>query len=125
MALIKREIGELLVDHGLITHEELKLVQQERLKTGEPISLILSRLGLANEKHLKNALELQFGVNYVSLTKVSPNHNCLELLPEKVMRQHQVVPINKEENKLTIAMVNPNNLLALDDIKYRLKGIIV
>lgn len=125
MALIKREIGELLVDHGLITHEELKLVQQERLKTGEPISLILSRLGLANERHLKNALELQFGVNYVSLTKVSPNGNCLELLPEKVMRQHQVVPINKEENKLTIAMVNPNNLLALDDIKYRLKGITV
>lgn len=125
MALIKKEIGELLVDHGLITHDELKLVQQERLKTGEPISLILSRLGLANEKHLKNALELQFGVNYVSLTKVTPNGNCLELLPEKVMRQHQVVPISKEENKLTIAMVNPNNLLALDDIKYRLKGITV
>ena len=125
MALIKKEIGELLVDHGLITHDELKLVQQERLKTGEPISLILSRLGLANEKHLKNALELQFGVNYVSLTKVTPNSNCLELLPEKVMRQHQVVPISKEENKLTIAMVNPNNLLALDDIKYRLKGITV
>lgn len=125
MALIKKEIGELLVDHGLITHEELRLVQQERLKTGEPISLILSRLGLANEKHLKNALELQFGVNYVSLTKVTPTSNCLELLPEKVMRQHQVVPISKEENKLTIAMVNPNNLLALDDIKYRLKGITV
>jgi type IV pilus assembly protein PilB len=125
MALIKKEIGELLVDHGLITHDELRLVQQERLKTGEPISLILSRLGLANEKHLKNALELQFGVNYVSLTKVMPNGNCLELLPEKVMRQHQVVPISKEDNKLTIAMVNPNNLLALDDIKYRLKGITV
>lgn len=125
MALIKKEIGELLVDHGLITPDELRLVQQERLKTGEPISLILSRLGLANEKHLKNALELQFGVNYVSLTKVTPNGNCLELLPEKVMRQHQVVPISKEDNKLTIAMVNPNNLLALDDIKYRLKGITV
>lgn len=125
MALIKKEIGELLVDNGLITADELKIVQQERLKTGEPISLILSRLGLANEKHLKNALELQFGVNYVSLTAVKPEGSCLELLPEKVMRQHQVVPINQEENKLTIAMVNPNNLLALDDIKYRLRGITV
>lgn len=125
MALIKKEIGELLVDNGLITADELKIVQQERLKTGEPISLILSRLGLANEKHLKNALELQFGVNYVSLTAVKPEGSCLELLPEKVMRQHQVVPINQEENKLVIAMVNPNNLLALDDIKYRLRGITV
>lgn len=123
MALIKKEIGELLVDNGLITQDELKLVQQERLKTGEPISLILSRLGLANEKHLKSALEVQFGVNYVSLTKVSPESTCLELLPEKVMRQHQVVPIEQVDNKLTIAMVNPNNLLALDDIKYRLRGV--
>ncbi|MBI1272072.1 type II/IV secretion system protein [bacterium] len=123
MALIKKEIGELLVDNGLITPDELKLVQQERLKTGEPISLILSRLGLANEKHLKSALEIQFGVNYVSLSKVSPASECLQLLPEKVMRQHQVVPIEQDDNKLTLAMVNPNNLLALDDIKYRLRGV--
>ncbi len=123
MALIKKEIGELLVDNGLITADELKLVQQERLKTGEPISLILSRLGLANEKHLKSALEIQFGVNYVSLSKVAPASECLQLLPEKVMRQHQVVPIEQDDNKLTLAMVNPNNLLALDDIKYRLRGV--
>jgi type IV pilus assembly protein PilB len=93
MALIKKEIGELLVDNGLITSDELKLVQQERLKTGEPISLILSRLGLANEKHLKNALELQFGVGYVSLSKLNPDTGILNMLPEKLMRQHQVVPV--------------------------------
>ncbi len=122
MALIKKEIGELLVDNGLITQDELNIVKQERLRTGEPISLILSRLGLANEKHLKNALELQFGVNYISLTKVTPESSCMELIPEKVMRQHQVVPVRKENGILTLAMVNPNNLLALDDIKYRLRG---
>ncbi len=123
MALIKKEIGELLVDNGLITAEELRLVQQERLKTGEPISLILSRLGLASESHLKNALEVQYGVSYVSLAKTHPEVQALELLPEKVMRQHQVVPLLQDGSKLTLAMVNPNNLLALDDIKYRLKGV--
>ena len=123
MALIKKEIGELLVDNGLITAEELKIVQQERMKTGEPISLILSRLGLANETHLKNALEVQFGVNYVSLVKSVVQIDALQLLPEKLIRQHQVVPISQEDNTLTVAMVNPNNLLALDDIKYRLRGI--
>lgn len=125
MALIKKEIGELLVDNGLITSDELKLVQQERLKTGEPISLILSRLGLANEKHLKNALELQFGVGYVSLSKLNPDTGILNMLPEKLMRQHQVVPVGQTDNKLTLAMVNPSNLLALDDVRYRLKGISV
>jgi type IV pilus assembly protein PilB len=123
MALIKKEIGELLVDNGLITADELKMVQQERLKTGEPISLILSRLGLANESHLKNALERQYGVSYVSLAKAQPEASALELLPETMMRQHQIVPIQKDGNVLTVAMVNPNNLLALDDIKYRLKSV--
>ncbi|MDR3614884.1 MAG: ATPase, T2SS/T4P/T4SS family [Candidatus Obscuribacterales bacterium] len=123
MALIKKEIGELLVDNGLITAEELKIVQQERMKTGEPISLILSRLGLANETHLKNALEVQFGVSYVSLAKSIVQIEALQLLPEKLIRQHQVVPISQEDNTLIVAMVNPNNLLALDDIKYRLRGI--
>ncbi len=122
MALIRKEIGELLVDNGLITSDELKIVQQERMRTGEPISLILSRLGLANETHLKNALEIQFGVNYVSLAKTKVQNEVLQLLPEKLIRQHQVVPIIQEDNTLTVAMVNPNNLLAMDDIKYRLRG---
>lgn len=122
MALVKKEIGELLVDNGLITQDELQLVQQERQKTGEPISLILSRLGLATESHLKNALELQYGVNYVSLAKYEAEEEVVNLLPETVMRQHQVVPISRDGSRLTLAMVNPNNLLALDDVKYRLKG---
>jgi type IV pilus assembly protein PilB len=123
MALVKKEIGELLVDNGLITPEELQLVQLERQKTGEPISLILSRLGLATESHLKNALELQYGVNYVSLAKTELDPEVMHMLPEAVMRQYQLVPIARQGNRLTVAMVNPNNLIALDDIKYRLKGI--
>ena len=122
MALVKKEIGELLVDNGLITADELKMVQQERLKTGEPISLILSRLGLANESHLKNALERQYGVSYISLAKTHIEPSALELLPETMMRQHQIVPICQEDKMLTVAMVNPNNLLALDDIKAMSKA---
>jgi type IV pilus assembly protein PilB len=122
MALIKKEIGELLVENGLITPEEWQQVQIERQKTGEPMSLILSRLGLATENHVKNALELQYGVNYISLAKCDPATECLGYLPESIMRQHQLVPVTKDGQRLTIAMVNPNNLMALDDIKMRLKG---
>lgn len=124
MALVKKEIGELLVENGLITPEEWQSVQVEREKTGEPISLILSRLGLATESQVKNALELQYGVNYTALTKVEePLPEILSLLPESVMRQHQLVPVSKDGNRLAVAMVNPNNLMALDDIKMRLKGL--
>ncbi len=123
MALVKKEIGELLVENGLITPEEWKSVQVEREKTGEPISIILSRLGLATENQVKNALELQYGVNYLSLARIdTPPQECITLLPEAIMRQHQLVTVAKDGNRVTVAMVNPNNLVALDDIKMRLKG---
>jgi type IV pilus assembly protein PilB len=122
MGLVKKDIGELLVDNGLISDDEWQLVIAERGKTGEPVSLILSRLGLATESHFKNALELQYGVSYVCLNKTEADPELLALLPEAIMRQHQVVPIARDGNRITLAMVNPNNLIALDDIKYRLKG---
>jgi type IV pilus assembly protein PilB len=125
MALVKKEIGELLVENGLITPEEWEQVQVERQRTGEPVSLILSKLGLATENHVKNALELQYGVNYVSLAKVETGGECLQMIPEALMRQHQIVPINRDGNRVTVAMVNPNNLMALDDIKVRLKGTVI
>ncbi len=122
MALVKRELGELLVENGLITPEEWDAVRAEREKTGESVSLILARLGLATENHVKNALELQYGVNFVALAKAAPEQTVLSLLPESVMRQHQVVAVQQDGNRVTVAMVNPNNLMAMDDIKLRLKG---
>ncbi len=123
MALVKKEIGELLVENGLISPEQWSQVQLEREKTGESMSVILNRLGLATENQVKNALELQYGVNYLSLAKIdSLVPECMQLLPEAVMRQHQLVPVMKDGNRVSIAMVNPNNLVALDDIKMRLKG---
>ena len=73
---------------------------------------------------MQNALELQYGVNYLSLRKVeAPAPECLELLPESLMRQLQLVPVSKDGNPVKVAMVNPNNLMALDNIKMRLKGL--
>lgn len=98
-------------------------IQAERKRTGEAISLILARLGMADENRMKNAMELQYGVNYVSLLKIaSPDPDCLALLPDATIRQFRVMPIERKNNSLTIAMVNPNNLVALENIKRLLKG---
>lgn len=105
------------------SREEWMCVQAERERTGEPISLILARLGMADEKQVKNALELQYGVSYVSLSKIAPpDPDCLALLPDATIRQFRVVPIEKKGDRLTIAMVNPNNLVALENVKRLLKG---
>lgn len=84
-----------------------------------------TRVGAGNddESNLKNALELRFGVNYISLAKTeSPDQECQSLLSEHFMRQHEAVVISNKDHKVSIAMVNPNNLVSLDEIKARLKN---
>ncbi len=107
-----------------LTPEQWKQIQDERSKKGESMSIVLSRLGLANENQVKNALELQYGINYLPLSKIEHlDLECKRLLPEEVMRLHQIAPVLKDGNRVSIAMVNPNDLVALDDIKACLRGL--
>ena len=78
MTAVRREIGDLLVDNGVITQEDLDLVREEHAKTGNSVVDILSKKGLANENQLKNALELEYGVNFVDLLKpkTRPDDDC-------------------------------------------------
>jgi hypothetical protein len=112
-----------LTQKGLISRRERQRVLREQERTGEPVDLILARLGLASEYLAKNALESQYGVNFVALRKVETiPPGCLQLLPEAVMRQQQLVVLEIDGNRATVAMVNPDDQTALDDIKMRLMG---
>ncbi|NJL72841.1 MAG: hypothetical protein HC888_15440 [Candidatus Competibacteraceae bacterium] len=62
----------MLLDIGLITPEELETAHQEQRRSGERLTVVLEKLGLVSNNQLKDALELQFGVNYVSLSKHPP-----------------------------------------------------
>jgi type II secretory ATPase GspE/PulE/Tfp pilus assembly ATPase PilB-like protein len=121
MSLIGKEIGELLVDSGLLTPDQLEIAEQEKLNTGETISRVLTRMGLASENQIKDTLELQYGVTYVSLSKHAPKAEIVNLLPEKLIRQHQVLPIDYQNGRLTLAMVNPDDPLSVIDIKNHIE----
>jgi type IV pilus assembly protein PilB len=117
MTLVKRDIGELLVDNGQISPEELERAVDEKAKSGEPMSAVLERLGLADERQLENALELEYGVNYVSLKKVVPNRELLSTAGESLCREYEAVPISKDSTRLTLAMVTPSNQAAIEIFK--------
>jgi hypothetical protein len=120
-----QSIYEMLIANGLITPEEWEQVQLERQRTSEPVSLILSRLNLASTVHLKNALELQYGVNYISLRNSDVSAQCARILPKSCVLETHSIPIRWERDRLVVAMVNPNDLLVLDEIKSRMKGCII
>lgn len=117
MSIVEKSIGELLVDNGQISAEELRLAEREARSTGEPLSLILSRLGLAYEHHFKNALELKYGVTYVSLARTDIQAEILKKVPEAKLREHMMVPVNEKGTRITVVMVNPEHTSGLSALK--------
>ncbi len=116
------EIGDLLLDIGLITPEELATAHEEQTKSGERLTLVLERLGLLSYHQLKDALELQFGVNFYSLSKTPPVKEVADLLGLNTKYKHRVVPVAWAGTQFTIAMVNPDDLIALDAVRVELKS---
>ncbi|HEY9683921.1 MAG TPA: ATPase, T2SS/T4P/T4SS family [Oculatellaceae cyanobacterium] len=125
MTAVRKEIGDLLVDNGVITQEDLELVQEEHSKTGESIVDILSKKGLANESQLQNTLELEYGVNFVGLckTKNRPDDGAVNLLPEAFMRANLVVGISHIGDRLTLAMADPSDTSVIADVQTQIPGI--
>jgi type IV pilus assembly protein PilB len=87
-----------------------------------------SKVGLAMSRVLAERLDeadQQTGIEYINLAKLQFDPRVLKLLPKQVMQQHRVIPIAFSNNRLTLAMVNPNNLIALDDVRRVIKGVII
>lgn len=120
MALVNKEIGDLLVDNGLISAEQLQSVNIIQEKCAQPICQILTTLGLVSENQLKDTLELRYGVTYVALNKIRLDPKTIRLLRESVIKQHKVAPIMQEDDLIHLAMVNPEDQAALKDIKLQL-----
>ncbi len=117
MSVVEKSIGELLVDNGQISADELRLAEREARSTGEPLSVILSRLGLAYEHHFKNALELKYGVTYVSLARTEVQPDILKKVPEAKLREHMMVPVHEKGSRITVVMVNPEHTSGLAALK--------
>lgn len=114
-------LGELLVKAGVLTEEQLNEGLARQKETREQIGEALIQLGHVTEEKIKYALELQFGVKHINLKTARIPAELLKLFPEQMIKQYQIVPV--AINQLTVALVDPNNILAIDQIRMRLKGV--
>ncbi len=92
--------------------------------------LVLSnpKIGLALSRVLAERLEeanQATGIEYINLSRLQFDARVLKLLPQPMMTQHKLLPVAFSNNRLTVAMVNPNNLIALDDVRRVIKGVII
>lgn len=120
MAKVAQEIrlGDLFVKEGLITEEQLKEGLAEAKTSGYRIGYALVHLGFVAEEELTRMLAKQYRVPAVDLDKVTVDPKILKLVPANVAQKHLVLPLRRVGRMLTVAMTNPTDFSAIDDLKF-------
>jgi len=115
------KLGEILIKEGLITEEQLQKALQTQLVEEAKLGEILVKLELVTEKDIAIALGKQLGIPYVSLSKgqlkPAEDEDLEKLIPADIARRYKVLPISRHFNSLTVAMVDPSDLIILDNLK--------
>ncbi len=114
---VKRRLGELLLDAGYINQGQLDEGLVKQKATGERLGITLAKLGHISEQSLIEVLEFQLGVPHVNLTKRKLDPVVAKSIPEHLARKYQCIAIERQGSKLILAMVDPTNVFAVDDLK--------
>ncbi len=118
MADDNSRLGELLVKEQLITPLQLRKAMAEQRRSGGRLGHELTRLGYVDENELTGFLSSQYGVPSINLSEIELDPEVLKLIPKEVVTRHQVIPVNRSGNTLIVAMADPSNIFAVDDIKF-------
>jgi hypothetical protein len=115
--IINKQLGELLLDRGIISQVQLNQALDIQHAKGGLIGEILVELGFAKEEDIAQSLTAQYGFPYLPLSNYDVNPEITNIIPSRVARQYLLVPIDKIGNNLTLAMSNPLNIQAIEDVE--------
>jgi len=113
---IKR-LGESLIERGLISQEDLDEALEEQKTTGELLGQILIRKQFVREAQICQVLAKLLGVDFLDLSEIEIPSDLISLIPEHIARNYTILPIKKEAGVLKIAMVDPKNTFAIDEVR--------
>jgi type IV pilus assembly protein PilB len=112
------KLGEMLIKAGLIGQEQLQEALGAQKQTGEKLGYVLVNLGYVKEDEITQLLSEQYGVPSINLRHFEIDDTVIDLIPSEVAQKYLVVPVNRTGATLTIAMADPTNVFAMDDIKF-------
>jgi len=115
--VIKKRIGEVLLERGIISHAQLESALARQKERGGLLGQIFIDLGFATEQEIALALTAQYGFPYLPLESYELDDGVTQLIPEHVARQYCLIPIDRIGNALTVAMSDPSNTQAIEDIE--------
>jgi type IV pilus assembly protein PilB len=117
----KKSFGDYLVGLGVITADQFKKASQEQKQRGERLEQAIVRLGYAKEELILQCLADYFNLPFVDLDTYLIDEKVVKTIPEEMARRHTLIPLFKIGSALTVAMTNPLNLLALDEVRNKVK----
>ncbi len=111
-------LGEILIKESLITSEQLQQALQYQKQHGGRLGSCLMKMGFISDDEITAVLSRQYGVPSINLKYYEVDANVIKLIPQETAVRYQVVPLSRVGSTLTIAMTDPTNVFAMDDIKF-------
>ena len=116
----RKSLGDLLLEEGLVTEEQLKAAQETVRQKGGFLGEALVEMGLVSQDDVLLLLGRQAGMDVVDLEKMEIPEEVIRRISPDVARLYQIFPIKFEGDTLTVAMANPLNMNTLDDLRFML-----
>src|SRR3954447_21407785 len=111
-------IGELLVREKMLSLQQLQQAQEEAKRTGRRLGATLSRLGDVKDQELTQFVAKQYSLPAINLSEIEIDVAVLKLVPREICEKHQVIPVRRHGPTLMVAMADPSNIYAIDELKF-------
>jgi type IV pilus assembly protein PilB len=119
--MAQRRLGQILVDLGYLSEDQLwDVLEEQKQSGGEIIGQVAVRMGFVTQEQVTEALAEQWGLPVVNLAETTILPKVLEDVPQTMAELYKIMPLSKKDNVLTVAMADPQNLAALDDLRNML-----
>ena len=120
----KRHIGQILIDQGILTEDQLRIALLEQTKSHVPVGRLLVQLGFVSEATLRDALSEKLGLQSVDLGHIIVDPAALKALPRDMARRYRIFPValDRQLRKFIVALADTNNIVAIDQLRAHLKG---
>jgi type IV pilus assembly protein PilB len=115
---MSQRLGDLLVKEKIITQEQLQQATKSQKENNSRLGAALVKLGFLTEEDFTNFLSRQYGVPAINLAYFEIDASVVKLIPHETAKRYQILPLSRVGASLTIAMVDPTNVFAMDDIKF-------
>lgn len=112
------KLGELLLRNKLITKEQLDKALDAQRASGSKLGYNLVKLGFVSDEQITQCLSKQFGISAINLSHFEIDQSVIDLVPVEVARKYDLIPVNKTGAILTVAMADPTNIRAMDEINF-------